>query len=68
MFRFILCCFLVWNFNILHEWMVETFSNLPGNGFCGLEEVLVPECIHEVTGNWLWRIADGEWWNEIRKE
>jgi hypothetical protein len=48
--------------------MVETFSNLPGNGFCGLEEVLVPECIHEVTGNWLWRIADGEWWNEIRKE
>jgi hypothetical protein len=58
-FRFILRCSLVWNysFDIFHEWMVETFSNLPGNGFPGWEEILVPECVH-ANGNKLWKLLD----------
>ena len=44
----IFCCILVWNyvFDIFHEWMVGTFSNLQGNGFSGWEEILVSECVH----------------------
>jgi hypothetical protein len=49
----------VWNFSfdIFHEWMVETFSNLPGNSFSKWEEILVSECIY-ANGNKLWKLLD----------
>ena len=58
-FHFILCCFLVWNFSfdIFHEWMAGTISNLPDNSFPRWEEILVSECIH-ANGNQLWELLD----------
>jgi hypothetical protein len=58
-FHFILCRILVWDFSfdLIHEWVAGTFSNLPGNGFPGWEKILVPECVH-ANGNELRKLLD----------